>query len=69
MESVCEALLDLKLMPRASLNFLGSPDSAIILGRQGMLRMKNPHVISAHAQKRRGPMKYMLSVVLAKVTV
>jgi hypothetical protein len=37
--------------------------------RQGTLKMKKPQVISAQAQKRRGPMRYMLSASLAKVTV
>jgi hypothetical protein len=37
--------------------------------RQGTLRMKKPQVISPQAQKRSGPIRYIVSVVLAKPTV
>lgn len=43
-------------------NFLSLGDlmvSARSFGRHGTLRMKNPQVISAHAQKSNGPMKYI----------
>lgn len=56
-------------MPRALLTFRGSPDSITILERHGILKMKKPQVISAQAQKRRGPMRNMLSASVAKVTV
>ena len=59
----------LPLRPRALDNLLRSPDSIASFDRQGTLKMKKPQVISAQAQNRRGPMKYMLSVDLAKVTV
>ncbi|PYH87362.1 hypothetical protein BO71DRAFT_489628 [Aspergillus ellipticus CBS 707.79] len=45
------------------------PVSISSLDRQGMLKMKNPQVISAQAQKRRGPIMYILSASLAKDTV
>jgi hypothetical protein len=37
--------------------------------RQGTLRMKKPQVISPQAQKRSGPIRYIVSVVFAKPTV
>lgn len=37
--------------------------------RQGTLRIKKPQVISPQAQNNSGPMRYMVSVVLAKATV
>lgn len=39
------------------------------LERQGTLKMKNPQAISPQAQKRRGPIRYIVSVVFAKPTV
>lgn len=61
--------LDSRLTPRASLTLVGSFDSAISLGKQGTLKMKNPAVISAHAQKSRGPIKYILSASWEKEIV
>lgn len=37
--------------------------------RQGTLKMKKPQVISAQAQKRSGPMRYIVSVEPANVIV
>jgi hypothetical protein len=37
--------------------------------RQGTLRMKKPQVISPQAQKRSGPIRYIVSVVFANPTV
>jgi hypothetical protein len=57
------------LMPSMCLIFPESPDSLMMLGRHGTQRMKKPHVISAHAQKRSGAMKYIVSGAWAKVKV
>lgn len=60
---------DFRLLVKTFLIVYAIPDSWRILGKQGTQRMKKPHVISAHAQNRSGPMKYMVSLSFAKVTV
>lgn len=46
-----------------------SPESRIILDKQGTLNIKNPQVISAVAQKRSEPIMYMPSESRAKSIV
>jgi hypothetical protein len=63
-------LLDLvPLKLRTLFTLCGSPDSLIILERQGMLKMKKPQVISPHAQNKIGLMRYMLSGSFANLIV
>ena len=68
-DSSYEGSLGLEPKPSDCFTLRGSPDSMMSLDRQGTLRMKNPQVISPQAQESSGPMRYMVSVVLAKATV
>lgn len=47
------------VMPSSLLSLGDLMVSARSFGRHGTLRMKNPQVISAHAQNSNGPMKYI----------
>ena len=51
-------ILDVAMVrPSGPKSFCRNPDSMMSLERQGTLKMKKPQVISASAQKRRGPIR------------
>jgi hypothetical protein len=57
------------VVPKALFTLAGKLISRIILGKHVTERMRNPHAVSASAQKSRGPIYHMVSASLEKVTV